>query len=362
MVYDLESASHDLLLRELHRRMTTAVTVGVEGERAVPSGSGRGTGPAATGTPDGGGRPVVTARRRLLGPVRPVRPLRRYAYIVDIDVFSIARGTRPDDLESRPQHPFLRHLEVGVNQTATSLVERSSSSLLLLLLLLLLFVAVIPARRRRAARGRIRIIAIIARITIIARGSATLDGWIVIFHTPWTCRLHDPPPPRHLLRRQLDVPVIMTPSLVVEGGVVLPTGTVGLVGVPGLRSGRWDFSAHRRGIPRPGDGSPDEGGEVAIILAAVLMLLLLSFRSSLLSSWLLLPVISVAVFIVVRIARFRPTTDRRRPRLRWRRVATTTEGCVPPRRFARVDDLTLLAVAHSIGSCYRCVGGVLGGR
>lgn len=235
---DLEAATEHLFLRELHRRVAAAVPVAVEGQSAVPPRAGRGGGPSdvpapASATRGGGGAaPLRGVRSRGSG-----RLFGRHAHaVVEATVPpAAARGAGPDDLEPRAQDALLRHLDVGVHHAAAVLVVQSpriregGASV------------VLPACRRarsiRTARqGQADRLTLAHFDDDIAAAAAAAAGFGlgVILHAPGTRRVHDLPPPRHLLRGELHALVVVAASPVVKRRIVLATWSTGL-GIPRLR-------------------------------------------------------------------------------------------------------------------------------
>ena len=234
--YDLEAATEHLFLRELHRRVAAAVPVAVEGQSAVPPRAGRGDGPSAAPAPasatrgGGGAAPLRGVGSRGSG-----RLFGRHAHaVVEATVPpAAARRAGPDNLEPRAQDALLRHLDVGVHHAAAVLVVQSphnregGASV------------VLPACRRarsiRTARqGQADRLALAHFDDGVAAAAAAGLGLGVILHAPGTRRVHDLPPPRHLLRGELHVLVVVAASPVVERRIVLATWSTGL-GIPRLR-------------------------------------------------------------------------------------------------------------------------------
>lgn len=112
--------SHHLPMRQLHRRMAAAVTIGIKRQRPIPAARGRlaprGGGTNGTRGLDGARSDGTTGLARRLG-------TDAHAIVVEPDVLAlVAGGAYAYHLPTGAKDAFLGHLDVGVEDAASVLV------------------------------------------------------------------------------------------------------------------------------------------------------------------------------------------------------------------------------------------------
>mmetsp|Transcript_26960 Transcript_26960/g.64734 ORF Transcript_26960/g.64734 Transcript_26960/m.64734 type:complete len:377 (-) Transcript_26960:434-1564(-) len=246
-----------LLLRQLDVGMTAAVPVPVEREAAVPS---RFRGPPG----------LRAGRRALRGPCalpRARRSLGREGDVVGSHVLSVARRAGSYDLEPRPEHAFLRHLDVGVQYAASVLVELAAGVSSPSPPLVAASSAVGRQRPGRFSRG-----------VGPHRSVIVITAVELVLHALGARGVQHLPSPRHLLGGELDVLVVVASALGVEGRVVLAALLAGGFALPALGRGTGRRS-RRRPLPALGPAALPALGPVAMIAVVIAAVVIAARRA-----------------------------------------------------------------------------------